>query len=125
MIVPPGLKIGANRRFAGEDMRAGAVALPAGRRLAVQHIALAAALGLTKLEVRRRVRVALFSTGDEIVEPGSALPRSALYDSNRYLLAGLIERFGVEVTDLGILSDDPKELARGQSRPLPPITISF
>jgi len=113
VVVPPGLKLGANRRFAGEDMRSGALALPAGRRLAVQHIALAAALGLTKLEVRRRVRVALFSTGDEIVEPGSVLPRAALYDSNRYLLAGLLARFGVEVTDLGILTDDPKELARG------------
>src|SRR5271169_4193973 len=112
VVVPPGLKLGANRRFAGEDMRSGALALPAGRRLAVQHIALAAALGLTKLEVRRRVRVALFSTGDEIVEPGSVLPRAALYDSNRYLLAGLLARFPAEITDLGILSDEPKALAR-------------
>ena len=112
VIVPSGLKLGANRRLAGEDMRAGAVALPAGRRLAVQHVALAAALGLTALKVRRRVRVALFSTGDEIVEPGAKLPRAALYDSNRYLLAGLIARLGAEVTDLGILGDDPLELAR-------------
>jgi molybdopterin molybdotransferase len=110
--VPPRLKLGANRRLAGEDMRAGAVALPAGRRLAVQHVALAAALGLTALKVRRRVRVALFSTGDEIVEPGTRLPRAALYDSNRYLLAGLIARLGAEVTDLGILGDDPQQLAR-------------
>ncbi len=109
---PPGLKRGANRRLAGEDIRAGAVALPAGRRLAVQHVALAAALGLTELSVHRRVRVALFSTGDEIIEPGTLRPRAALYDSNRYLLAGLIARFATEVTDLGILSDDPKELAR-------------
>ena len=112
VVVPPGLKRGANRRLAGEDLRAGAVALPAGRRLAVQHVALAAALGLTKLGVRRRVRIALFSTGDEIVEPGSALPRAALYDSNRYLLSGLLARFNAEVTDLGILSDDPEELKR-------------
>ena len=111
VVVPPGLQRGANRRLTGEDMRAGAVALPVGRRLAVQHVALAAALGLTKLDVYRRVRVALFSTGDEIVEPGSALPRAALYDSNRYLLAGLLARFGAEVTDLGILGDDPKQLA--------------
>jgi molybdopterin molybdotransferase len=111
VIVPPGLKRGSNRRLAGEDVRSGAVALPAGRRLAVQHVALAAALGFAKLEVHRRVRVALFSTGDEIVEPGAALPRAALYDSNRYLLSGLIARFGAEVTDLGILSDDPKKLA--------------
>jgi molybdopterin molybdotransferase len=112
VLVPPGLKRGANRRLAGEDVRAGAVALPAGRRLAVQHVALAAALGLTELEVRRRVRIALFSTGDEIVEPGQPLPRAALYDSNRYLLAGLAARLGAEVTDLGILRDEPKALAR-------------
>jgi len=112
VIVPPGLKCGANRRLAGEDMRAGSVALPAGRRLAVQHIALAAALGLTSLKVRRRVRIALFSTGDEIVEPGTKLPGAALYDSNRYLLSGLIARFGAEVTDLGILGDDPNELTQ-------------
>ena len=111
VIVPPGLKRGANRRLAGEDIAAGAVALPAGRRLAAQDVALAAALGLTTLPVRRRVRVALFSTGDEIVEPGATLPRAALYDSNRYMLAGLIERFGAEVTDLGILRDDPQRLA--------------
>jgi molybdopterin molybdotransferase len=112
VVMPPGLKRGANRRFAGEDMRAGAVALPAGRRLAVQDVALAAAMGLTEVVVRRRVRVALFSTGDEIVEPGSRLPRAALFDSNRYLLAGLIARAGAEVTDLGILADDPEDLVR-------------
>ena len=111
VVVPAGLKCGANRRLVGEDVRAGAVVLPAGRRLAVQHVALAAALGLTELGVRRRVRVALFSTGDEIVEPGSKLPRAALYDSNRYLLAGLLARLGAEVTDLGILTDDPQNLA--------------
>ena len=113
VIVPPGLKCGANRRLAGEDIKAGAVALPAGRRLSAHHIALASALGLTQLEVRRRLRVAIFSTGDEIVEPGAKLPRAALYDSNRYLLAGLLARYGVDVTDLGILRDDPTELARG------------
>ena len=112
VVVPPGLKRGANRRLAGEDLRAGAIAMPAGRRLAVQHVALAAALGLTKLTVHRRVRIALFSTGDEIVEPGAALPRASLYDSNRYLLSGLLARFNVEVTDLGILSDEPSELKR-------------
>jgi len=112
VVVPPGLKRGANRRLAGEDMRAGAVALPAGRRLAVQHVALAAALGLAGLNVHRHVRVALFSTGDEIVEPGTALPRAALYDSNRYLLSALIARFGAAITDLGILSDDPSKLKR-------------
>jgi molybdopterin molybdotransferase len=115
VIVPPGLKLGANRRRAGEDVRAGAVALPAGRRLAPQHVALAAALGRVDLEVRRRIRIALFSTGDEIVEPGVTRPQPALYDANRRLLAELAGRLGAEVTDLGILPDDPQALARGIS----------
>ena len=112
VIVPPGLSRGANRRLAGEDIRAETVALPAGRRLSAQDIALAAALGLTAIDVRRRVRVALFSTGDEIAEPGSPLGGAALYDSNRYLLAAAVARFGAEITDLGILRDEPKALAR-------------
>jgi len=112
VIVPAGLKSGANRRLAGEDVRAGSIALPAGRRLAAQHIALAAAIGLTALEVFRRVRVAVFSTGDEIVEPGKPRPGAALFDANRYLLTGLIERLGATATDLGILPDDPDLLAR-------------
>jgi molybdopterin molybdotransferase len=116
VIVPPGLKRGANRRLAGEDMRKGALALPAGRRLAVQHVALAAALGLTRLNVHRRVRVSLFSTGDELIEPGAKLPRAALYDSNRYLLTGLIARLGADVTDLGILRDDPQVLPKALAR---------
>ncbi len=112
VIVPPGLSRGANRRLAGEDIRAGAVALPGGRRLSAQDVALAAALGLTELDVKRRVRIALFSTGDEIAEPGSPLAGAALYDSNRYLLAAAVARFGAELTDLGILRDEPKALAR-------------
>jgi molybdopterin molybdotransferase len=112
VIVPPGLSRGANRRVAGEDIRAGAVALSAGRRLSAQDIALAAALGLTAIDVRRRVRVALFSTGDEIAEPGSPRAGATLYDSNRYLLAATVARFGAKVTDLGILRDEPKALAR-------------
>jgi molybdopterin molybdotransferase len=111
LIVPAGLRSGANRRLAGEDVRAGSVVLPAGRRLAARDLALAAAIGLTELPVRRRIRVAVFSTGDEIVEPGSARPAPSLYDANRFLLAGLIERLGAVVTDLGILPDDPRALA--------------
>jgi molybdopterin molybdotransferase len=110
VLLPPGLEQGANRRLAGEDVRTGSVILPAGRRLDAQHLALAAAVGLTELQVRRRVRVAMFSTGDEIVEPGSARPRPALFDSNRYLLGGLLERLGAEITDLGILPDEPEQL---------------
>jgi molybdopterin molybdotransferase len=105
VIVPAGLKAGANRRLAGEDLRKGEIALPAGRVLGVQDVSLAAAIGLTRIEVRRRVRVALFSTGDEIVEPGAPRSDPALFDANRYLLAGLLKQTGAEVTDLGILPD--------------------
>src|SRR4029077_7867136 len=112
VILPPGLQVGANRRLTGEDLRAGSVMFPAGRRLTVSHVALAAAVGLTSLPMRRRVRVAIFSTGDEIVEPGRPRPAAALFDANRYLLAGLIERLGASSTDLGILADDADQLER-------------
>jgi len=103
--VPPGLERGANSRFAGEDVRAGAVMLPAGRRLTAPDLALAAALGATRLAVRRKLRVALFSTGDEVVDPGVARPAAAIFDANRHLLRGLLEKFGADTTDLGILPD--------------------
>lgn len=111
VIVPPGLKPGSNRRLAGEDIRAGKVALPAGRVLSIADVALASALGLTAMPVRRRIRVALFSTGDELTEPGQPLARASLYDANRTLLGGLIASLGASVTDLGILPDDPAILA--------------
>ena len=110
VIVPSGLGLGANRRLAGEDVARGAVALHAGRRLQPQDVSMAAALGLQGLPVRRRVRVAIFSTGDEIVEPGAPLPAAGLYDANRHLLGGLLARLGAEVSDLGILRDDPDKL---------------
>lgn len=110
VVLPPGLKVGSNRRLAGEDVRAGSVVLPAGRFLSAQDVALAAALGLTAIPVRRRVRVAVFSTGDEIVDPGERLRPAGLYDANRFLLAGMLERLNAEVTDLGILPDDPERL---------------
>ena len=111
VILPPGLKEGANRRLMGEDVKAGSVVLHAGTRLAAHHIAIAAAVGLTELEVCRRVRVAIFSTGDEIVEPGSVLPKAAVYDANRALLVAMAESLGADVTDLGILKDDANILA--------------
>ena len=111
VIVPPGLKLGANRRLAGEDVARGSVALAAGRRLQPQDVSMAAALGLRTLPLRRRVRVAIFSTGDEIVEPGAPLPAAGLYDANRHLLGALLARLEARVTDLGILRDDPAALA--------------
>ncbi len=112
VVVPRGLKLGANRRLAGEDVPVGRAVLPAGTVLEAQHVALAAALGLTELKVRRRLKVAIFSTGDEVVEPGAPLTRAAIYDSNRFLIAELLERLGAIVTDLGILADEPVPLAR-------------
>ncbi len=109
--LPTGLKRGANRRLSGEDIAVGSVALPAGRVLDAQNIALAAALGMTKLEVRRRIRVAIFSTGNEIVEPGSERSGAAVFDANRALLRQLLEQTGCIVSDLGILRDDPAALA--------------
>jgi len=109
--VPAGLKLGANRRFAGEDVRRGSVALTAGRRLQPQDLSMAAALGLQTLPVRRRVRVAIFSTGDEIVEPGAPLPAAGLYDANRHLLAAMLANLGADISDLGILRDDPETLS--------------
>jgi len=111
VIVPKGLKRGANRRLAGEDVPKGRMVLPVGTVLEPQHIALAAALGITSLDVRRRLKVAIFSTGDEVVEPGRPLGRAAIYDANRYLLRELLERLGAVVTDLGILADQPEALA--------------
>jgi molybdopterin molybdotransferase len=109
--VPSGLKVGANRRIAGEDLRKGSVALAAGTVLDAAQVALAAALGVTELKVRRRLRVAIFSTGNEVVEPGQARPAAAIYDANRYLLAQLLDRMSAAVSDLGILPDDPGKLA--------------
>jgi molybdopterin molybdotransferase len=111
VIVPPGLERGANSRFVGEDLRKGAIMLPAGRKLTAADLALAAAQGATLLPVWRRLRVAVFSTGDEVVEPGAERPTAAIYDANRHLLRGLLQKFGAVVTDLGILRDDPAALA--------------
>ena len=110
VIVPAGLKRGANSRPAGEDIAAGARALAAGKRLNPADIALAAALGLTSIPVCARVRVALFSTGDEVAASGAPLSRAQIYDANRPLLAALLQAFGARVTDLGILADRPKVL---------------
>src|SRR5450432_3303551 len=111
VVLPAGLKPGANVRPAGEDIAAGTSALTAGRRLRPQDIALAAAFGLTQLEVRRRIRVAVFSTGNELVSPGGARAAAQLFDSNRFMLMAMLKRLGCEVSDLGILGDDRAALA--------------
>lgn len=111
VVLPAGLKRGANTRLAGEDIAAGALALARGRRLRPQELALAAALGLTQVEVTRRPKVAIFSTGDELTEPGEALKPAAIYDANRAALRALVTRAGADVVDLGILRDSAEELA--------------
>ncbi len=103
--IRPGINRGSNLRKAGEDIRAGAVALPLGCRLRAQDIGLAAALGCRSLTVSTRLRVALFSTGDELAEPGQRLSPGQIYDSNRYTLGALLRQLGVRVGDLGILRD--------------------
>jgi molybdopterin molybdotransferase len=101
----PGIKKGANRRHAGEDVEQGSVALDAGRRLKPADLGLAAALGHDRLTVYRPLRVALLSTGDEVREPGAPLSPGAIYDANRVMLASLLRGLGCQVSDLGIRPD--------------------
>ena len=103
--VPPGIKRGSNRRKRGEDIKEGAVILRAGRRLKPQDVGLAASIGLTSVPARRPLRVALFSTGDEIREPGTPAPAGTVYDANRFSLLAALQGLGCAATDLGILPD--------------------
>ncbi|MBT5457071.1 MAG: molybdopterin molybdotransferase MoeA, partial [Rhodospirillaceae bacterium] len=97
---------GANRRFAGEDIEKGNTILTRGRRLKPQDLGLTASVGRDSLSVYGRLRIALFSTGDEVHDIGGDLPAGGIFDSNRYSIAALLERLGCEVHDLGILEDD-------------------
>jgi molybdopterin molybdotransferase len=116
VVLPAGLKIGANVRPAGEDIPQGHVALKAGQRLRPQDVALAAAFGLTQLDVVRRIRVAVFSTGDELASPGTPRASAQLFDSNRFMLIAMLRRLGCEVGDLGILRDERDPLATALKR---------
>jgi molybdopterin molybdotransferase len=116
VVLPAGLKRGSNRRLAGEDLYRGAPALAAGRRLSPPDIALLGALGLAAVPVRKLLRVAVFSTGDEVVSPGEPLAPAKLYDANRFMLQALLRRLGCRPTDLGILADEPRSLGRALAR---------
>lgn len=104
------LQRGAHRRPRGEDLPRGGVALPKGELLTPAALGLVASLGMEKIPVVRRLRVALLSTGSEILNPGEAPREGAVYDSNRYTLHGLLARLGVGVIDLGAVADDPPQL---------------
>ncbi len=97
-------------RRAGEDLRTGSPAITAGKRLRPAELGLIASLGLAEVSVRRRVRVALFSTGDELRSLGEPLAAGMIYDSNRYTLWGMLTRLGCEVLDMGVIRDEPAAL---------------
>ncbi|HUG60824.1 MAG TPA: gephyrin-like molybdotransferase Glp [Methylomirabilota bacterium] len=105
VIVPPGLAPGANRRLAGEDVAAGGAVMQPGLRLRPQDIAALASMGFATVALRRRLSVALASTGDEVVRPGSPIAPGQVYDANHALISALVAAAGAEVTDLGVIPD--------------------
>lgn len=104
------IRSGDNRRFAGEDLMAGSAALAAGRIIGPADLGLLASLGIAAIPVRRRLRVAFFSTGDELRAIGQPLDAGCVYDSNRYTLFGMLTRLGCEIIDMGIVRDEPQAL---------------
>ncbi len=110
LTVPHGQRLGQNLRRAGEDLRAGEPALQSGKLLRPAEIGLLASLGQAEVTLRRRVRVAMFSTGDELNSVGNILKEGEVYDSNRYSMWGMLTRLGCEVIDMGVVRDDPAAL---------------
>ena len=104
------IRPGDNRRFAGEDLKAGSAALPAGKLIRPADLGLIASLGIAEVPVRRRLRVAFFSTGDELRSIGQPLDEGSVYDSNRYTIYGMLQRLGCDIIDMGIVRDDPAAL---------------
>jgi molybdopterin molybdotransferase len=108
--VPPGQKRAQNVRYAGEDLKIGVPVLKPGKLIRPSELGLIASLGIGEVRVMRKLRVAFFSTGDELASIGTALKEGEVYDSNRYTLHGMLARLGVEITDLGVVRDDPAAL---------------
>ncbi len=113
--IAPGQRQGQNVRLAGEDLKRGGVALAKGRTMLPADLGLIASLGIAELSVVRRLRVAFFSTGDELVSIGQPLGEAQIYDSNRYTIYGMLTRLGCETLDLGVVRDDPAALERAFS----------
>ncbi|HVQ10295.1 MAG TPA: molybdopterin molybdotransferase MoeA, partial [Methyloceanibacter sp.] len=109
-LIPPGLKLGANRRVAGEDAKEGAVLLEAGARLRPQDVASAAATGLGQITCYAKFKVAILSTGDEILRPGESFSPGKVYDANAPMLEALIRAAGAEAVDLGVLPDKAEKV---------------
>ncbi len=110
--IPPGQKKAQNVRYAGEDLKIGAPVLRAGKQLTPADTGLIASLGIGEVEVRRRLRVAFFATGDELASIGAPLREGEIYDSNRYTLHGMLSRLGVELIDMGVVRDAPDALEK-------------
>ncbi|MDQ7968642.1 MAG: molybdopterin molybdotransferase MoeA [Oxalicibacterium faecigallinarum] len=104
------VRAGDNRRLAGEDLAAGSVALPKGRIVRPSDLGLMASLGVAEVAVQRRLRVAFFSTGDELRSVGEPLDEGCVYDSNRYTLYGMLKRLGCDIVDMGVIRDEPEAM---------------
>ncbi len=111
IVVPPGQQRGQHMRFAGEDLAVGKPVLRAGQVLRPAELGLIASLGIAEIVVRRRPRVAFFSTGDELASVGQPLREGEVYDSNRYTLFGMLTRLGCEAIDMGVVRDNRESLA--------------
>jgi molybdopterin molybdotransferase len=112
VVIPAGQKKAQNVRYAGEDLKVGIPVLKAGKALRAAELGLIASLGIGEIAVKRKLRVAFFATGDELASIGAPLKEGEVYDSNRYTLHGMLARLGVEITDLGVVRDDPARLEK-------------
>ena len=109
-IDPGTLRAGDNRRFKGEDLKQGEPALRRGKIVRPADLGLLASLGMAEVAVQRRLRIAFFSTGDELRSVGEMLDQGCVYDSNRYTIYGMLQRLGCDVIDMGVVRDDPQSL---------------
>ena len=112
IVIPAGQKAKQNVRYAGEDLKAGVPVLESGKLVRAADLGLLASLGIGEVEVKRRLRVAFFATGDELASIGQPLKEGEVYDSNRYTLFGMLSALGVELTDVGVVRDDPALLEK-------------